>query len=184
MKAQVNKVTIHLVQRDIWSLEVDAVVNQTDTILTLPAALLARTGSAVAEECRRIGRCDIGSAVMTSAGKLPLQKLIHTVGPRWGEGSERGKLANATWECLRLAEEHRLKSLAMPAISTGALGYPVENCAKTMLSQIIDFTFEDLKSLRAVFICLDNDVALEAFEHEFEEQLRQLRQTGEGKVRA
>lgn len=183
MKAHVNKVSIGLIQQDIMSLEVDAIVYQTDTILTLPAHLLAKTGTAVAEECRRIGRCDVGSAVITSAGKLPIQKLIHAVGPRWGEGSERGKLANATWECLRLSEENHLKSLALPALSTGALGYPVENCAKTMLSQIIDFTFEDLKSLRSVFICLDNEVALEAFQREFEEQLQQLRQTGECKVR-
>jgi O-acetyl-ADP-ribose deacetylase (regulator of RNase III) len=127
----------------------------------------------------------VGSAVVTSAGRLiTVQKLIHAVGPRWGEGSERGKLANVTWECLRLTEENRLKSLAMPGISTGALGYPVENCAKTMLTQIIDFTFENLKSLRAVTICLDNAVALEIFQNEFENQLQDLKQSGEGKVRA
>jgi O-acetyl-ADP-ribose deacetylase len=182
MKAHVNKVAIGLIQQDIWSLEVDAVTYQTDTLLTLPASLLNKVGSEVADECRRIGRCDVGSAVITNAGKLSIQKIIHVVGPRWGEGSERGKLASATWECLRLAEENQLNSLVLPALSTGALGYPVENCAKTMLSQIIDFTFEDLKSLRTVFVCLDNEVALEAFQIEFEEQLRQLRQTGEGKV--
>jgi O-acetyl-ADP-ribose deacetylase (regulator of RNase III) len=183
MKAQVNKVTISLIQQDLWSLDVDAVVHQTDTILTLPAALAAKTGSTVVDECRRIGRCDVGTAVITNAGKLPFKKLIHAVGPRWGEGSERGKLASATWECLHLTESQNLTSLAIPALSTGALGYPVENCAKTMLSQIIDFTFEELKSLRTVIMCLDNEVALEAFQREFEEQLQQLRQTGEGKVR-
>jgi O-acetyl-ADP-ribose deacetylase (regulator of RNase III) len=182
MKAQVNKVTISLLQQDLWGLAVDAVVHQTDTLLTLPSHLLTKFGSSVAEECRRIGRCDIGSAVMTSAGKLPSKKLLHTVGPRWGEGSERGKLSSAVWECLRLAEAHQLTSLALPAISTGALGYPVENCAKTMLTQVIDFTFENLNSLRHVIIALENEVALEAFQAEFEEQLQQLRQTGEGKV--
>jgi len=182
MKAQVNKVSIVILQQDIWSLDVDVIVRQADTILSLPATFVAKVGSTVAEECRRLGRCDVGSAVMTNAGKLPQRKLIHAVGPRWGEGSERGKLASAIWECLRLTEEHQLKSLALPALSTGTLGYPVENCAKTMLSQLIDFTFEDLKTLRSVFVCLEDDVALEAFELEFEQQLQQLRQNGEGKV--
>ncbi|NWF68806.1 MAG: macro domain-containing protein [Chloroflexi bacterium] len=183
MRAQINKVTIDLVQQDILTLEVEGIVNQTDTALNLPPAFLVKVGSTVADECRRIGRCDVGSAVVTSGGKLNFQKIIHTVGPRWGEGSERGKLASAVWECLRLAEAHHLKSLAIPALSTGTHGYPLENCAKTMLSQLIDFTFEHLKSLRTLIVSLDNDVALEVFQREFDEQLQQLRQTGEGKVR-
>jgi O-acetyl-ADP-ribose deacetylase len=183
MKAHVNKVTIELIQRDLLTLEVDTIVNQTDVTLTVPAALADRGGSTIAEECRRIGRCDVGSAVVTGAGKFNAQKIIHAVGPRWGEGSERGKLASVTWECMRLAEQFHLKSIAMPALSVGALGYPVENCAKTMLTQIIDFTFENLKSLRTVIVCLDNPLALEAFEREFNSQLEELRENGEGRVR-
>jgi O-acetyl-ADP-ribose deacetylase len=182
MKAQVNKVVIELVEQDIFSLNVDAVANQTDSTLTLAPSLLARAGSSVAAECRQIGHCDVGSAVITSAGALPFKKLIHVVGPRWGEGSERGKLASATWECLHLCEEYKLASVALPALSTGALGYPVENCATTMLSQIIDFTFEDLNSLRRVLLCLDDPIALDIFQSELEAQLGELGQSGDGKV--
>jgi O-acetyl-ADP-ribose deacetylase (regulator of RNase III) len=122
---------------------------------------------------------------MTDPGRMTnTQKIIHAVGPRWGEGIERAKLANTTWACLNLAEENSLKSIAFPAISVGALGYPVENCAKTMLGKIIDFTFEDLKRLRAVIIALPDDITSEVFRKEFELQLEQLRETGEGRVRA
>ncbi len=120
---------------------------------------------------------------MTGPGNLAVDKIIHAVGPRWGEGSERGKLANVTLECLRLAENNRLKSIALPPISTGALGYPLENCAKTMLTQIVDFTFENLKHLRQVTICMDTVHAFAAFQQEFQQQLQELKETGEGKVK-
>ncbi|MEO8397269.1 MAG: macro domain-containing protein, partial [Chloroflexota bacterium] len=121
-------------------------------------------------------------AKMTSAGNLKAEKIIHAVGPRWGEGSERGKLGNVTWECLHLAESNDLKSIAIPAISAGALGYPLENCATTMLSQIIDFTFEDLKHLRTIILCLPDELAFDAFKREFDQQLEELRQSGTATV--
>jgi O-acetyl-ADP-ribose deacetylase (regulator of RNase III) len=70
----------------------------------------------------------------------------------------------------------------MPAISTGAFGYPLENCATTMLTQIIDFTFEDLKHLRTIILCLPDELTFEAFKHEFEQQLEALRESGEAQV--
>jgi Predicted phosphatase homologous to the C-terminal domain of histone macroH2A1 len=85
--------------------------------------------------------------------------------------------------CLRLAEQNRLKSVAFPAISVGILGYPAENCAKTMLSQIIDFTFEDLKYLRTIIICLDDPVVYQIFKNEFAEQLKELKEAGDGEVK-
>lgn len=182
MKAKVNKVTIQVVQGDILSLPVAAIVNDTDTDLEMSPRLLGKVGAAIQRELALIGYCEVGSAVITSAGDLGFEKIIHTVGPRWGEGSERGKLSNAVFECLRLAETHKLKSIAFPAISVGANGYPLENCAKTMLTQIIDYTFEDLKYLRTIIICLNDELALEAFKREFQHQLEELKQDGEAKV--
>lgn len=182
MKARVNRVTIQIVQDDALALEVAALVLPTDTNLTLAPRVASRVGAEVLRELAQIGYCAVGSAVMTGAGELTVDKLIHVVGPRWGEGSERGKLLSATLSCLRLAEAAKLKSLALPAISTGALGYPLENCAKTMLTQIIDYTFEDLKHLRSVVLYLDNDLALDAFKKEFRQQLDELQQAGDGKV--
>ncbi len=183
MKAQVNKVQIQIVLEDLWSLSVAAVVHTTDTNLVASPTLAAKAGSAVQQECIQIGWCEVGSAVVTGAGMLPLEKIIHAVGPRWGEGSERGKLANVTWQCLLLAEQHRLKSIALPPISTGLLGYPVENCAKTMLAQILNFTFEDLKYLRQVVICADTRLVYEVFQRELREQTHELKESGEAKVK-
>jgi len=183
MKARVNKVSIQTVLEDILSLPIAAVVVATDVNLSVSPTLAARAGASVLRDCSLIGWCEVASAVITGAGNLPAEKIIHAVGPRWGEGSERGKLANVTVSCLRLAEQNRLKSIAIPPISTGALGYPLENCAKTMLTQIIDFTFENLKHLRQIVICLDSALALDVFNQEFARQLQELQTTGEGQVK-
>jgi O-acetyl-ADP-ribose deacetylase (regulator of RNase III) len=181
MKAKVNKVTIRLMQGDIFALTVDVVVHSTDPTLTISPRLAAAGGPKIEQETLLVGWCDVGSAVMTGAGRLSAQKVIHVVGPKWGEGSERGKLANATWDTLRLVEEGGYRSVALPAIATGSIGgYPVENCARIMMQQIVDYTFEPLKSLREIIICVDGDTALEPFEREFQRQLEDLTDTGSG----
>lgn len=120
MKAQVNKVTIQVIRDDLFSLPVAGIVVPTDVNLTVSATLSAQAGPTVLRECIQIGWCEVASAIVTTAGKLAADKIIHAVGPRWGEGSERGKLANVTLACLRLAEQNRLKSIAVPPISTAA----------------------------------------------------------------
>ncbi|MBZ0293713.1 MAG: macro domain-containing protein [Anaerolineae bacterium] len=183
MKAKVNKVTVSIVQENLMSQSVTAIVNATDTNLALSPGLAERGGAELRNQCRAMGWCDVGDAVITDAGNLPYEKIIHAVGPRWGEGSERAKLALATLRTLQLTEANKLKSLALTPISIGAFGYPLENCAKTMLAQIIDFTFEKLKYLRIVIICVDSDLVYDAFANEFREQLAELRQSGEGEVK-
>jgi O-acetyl-ADP-ribose deacetylase (regulator of RNase III) len=182
MKVKVNKVTIQVVQDDILSLDVNGIVNSTDPNLHLNPALLLSAGLKLQEAVNSIGWCDIGDAVITDAGDLPFLKIIHAVGPRWGEGSERGKLANATLACLRLAEKHHLRSLALPAISAGILGYPLENCARTIITQTIDYTFENPRFLKLVVICLDNLTAMSVFQNELKLQVEQLKNAGEGEV--
>ncbi|MEQ8673416.1 MAG: macro domain-containing protein [Aggregatilineales bacterium] len=184
MKAKVNKVSIEVIQGNQLALTTDAIVIPANTTLDLSDEMIALVGESVQHECRQIGWCDVGSAVITTAGNLQnATKLIHTVGPHWGEGAERGKLANATWRCLELAEENQIASLSFPAISVGTLGYPVENCARTMLEKIIDFTFEPLKSVRHVTLCFSEKVTFDIFEEEFNRQLENLKESGEGKVR-
>ncbi len=182
MKAKVNKVTIKIAHDDLLTVPVAGIVNSTDPNLHIPSDMATKAGPSLEQACSVIGWCDVGSAVITDAGAMQVEKIIHAVGPRWGEGSERGKLANVTLECLRLADKNRLKSLAIPAISTGILGYPVENCAKTMLQQIIDFTFDDPRHLRTIIICLNNADAYQIFLQEFQAQLEDLKEAGEGEV--
>lgn len=185
MKAKINKTNIELRVAQPVDLAVEAAVIVSDPNLTVAPQLAERVGSQVQAECKRIGWADVGTAVMTSAGQLTdIMKLIHAVAPRWGEGSERGKLANVVWECLRIAENSQLKSIALPAISVGTLGFPLESCANVMLTRIIDYTFEDTRSLRQVVVALADDMQLDVFKAEFERQISDLRQSGEGRVRA
>ncbi len=177
MKARINRITVEICQGDTLSVSAAAVVVETDTNLSLSPYLLQKAGPDVQRACREIGWCDVGSAVITGAGWLPFERIIHAVGPRWGEGSERARLASVTMECLRLAETNRLKSLVLPAISTGPLGYPAESCARTMLTQIVNFTFEDLKHLKRIVICVTSDPILQAFQDELGQQLASLSQT-------
>ncbi len=181
MKVKVNKVSIHLQQSHLLASTAACIVHVTDTNLTLSAELQI-AGAVVEKAAAEIGWCDIGEAVITPAGMLPYEKIIHAVAPRWGEGSERARLANLTLRCLQLADAHRLKSIAFPPISTGTLGYPLENCAKTMIEQIIDFTFTPPRSLRLVILCLDAPAQYSVFHAELQRQISDLLARGDGEV--
>lgn len=180
MKAKANRVSIRIVKSDILMVRADALVHVTDPTLSMPEWLASATGPEVVSETRLIGFCDIGAVVATSAGRLPYKRILHTASPRWGEPSARGRLANATWAILQIAEDAAFNSIVIPPIATGKSGYPVENCAKIMLEQIIDFSFEKLKSLREVIICAATEPELMAFESELERQIKILKQTDEG----
>ena len=126
---------------DITAQEVDAVVNAANGTLMggggVDGAIHRAGGPAIVEECREIRRTrypaglPTGEAVITTAGNLPARHVIHTVGPVWGR--ERGREAELLAACYRnslaLAVEHGLDSIAFPAISTGAFGYPPAEAA-------------------------------------------------------
>jgi len=174
MKAKVNRVTIRVMQGDILSADCAAIVVQTDRDLNLSPELLERAGIGLRRDTLDAGFREVGSAVRISGGQLKAQAILLAVSPRWGEGSERGKLASATFECLRIAEAERLKSVAFPALSAGQLGYPIENCATTMLTQVVDFTFEPLRNLRRVDFILEDALTVAAFERELASQVAAL----------
>ena len=178
MQAEINNVVVELIQGDITDLDVDAIVNAANSQLILGAgvagAIRRKGGPGIQEECLAIGYCEVGSAVITGGGNLPARHVIHAVGPRMGEGSESGKLANAVRASLDLAEQHGLRSIALPAISTGVFGYPLEACADVMLRVIIDYTFEDLESLEHVIVCLYDETAFNVFAAEFEKKRAEL----------
>lgn len=184
MKAKVNKITVQIVEGDIYRLPVAGIVTVTDPNLTVDPALLALTGADVAHETRQIAWADVGSAVITSAGRLEnAQKIIHAVGPRWSDDNPRARLVRVTWNCLELAEEHELKSIALPPVSVGTLGYPLESCANVMIEQIIDYSFEKPRHLKTIVICVDQTPnALGIFQDELRRQLEELRESGEGHV--
>src|SRR4030066_282578 len=105
----------------------------------------------------------VGGAVITTAGNLKARYVIHAVGPRMGEGNEDEKLKNATLNSLKLADEHRLKSIAFPAISTGIFGFPLDRCAKIMISNAVNY-LEGKTGIERVFFCLFDAKSYHAFE--------------------
>ena len=164
-----------IVHGDITRMKVDAVVNAANEWMLggggVDGAIHAAAGPELIEACRAVPevrpgiRCPIGEARITPGFRLPARHIIHTVGPRWRDGTrgEAELLASCYRACLALAREHGIKSIAFPAISTGAFAYPllpacriaVSECATflasdTTVSEIIlvGFAKEDVAALR------------------------------------
>lgn len=166
---------LELVEGDITELDVDAIVNAANEHLQLgggvAGAIRRKGGPAIQEECDRIGGTPVGTAVMTGAGNLRARQVIHAVGPRWGEGDEDKKLASAVRAALALADRRGMRSIALPALSTGIFGFPLERAARIMLTEIRRYLQGGTK-LERVVICLFGEEAFEAFRRELRRGLR------------
>jgi O-acetyl-ADP-ribose deacetylase len=136
-----NNKILRLVNGDIIERNVDVIVNAANSYLKhgggVAAAIVRKGGAIIQEESDRIGGgfVPVGSAVITSAGKLPCKAVIHTVGPRMGEGNEDNKLLRAVQSTLALAAERGFKSISIPAISSGIFGFPKDKCAKILVQE-------------------------------------------------
>jgi O-acetyl-ADP-ribose deacetylase (regulator of RNase III) len=106
----------------------------------------------------------VGGAVITGGGKLKARHVIHAVGPRMGEGDEDAKLRDATFNCLKLADQHGLKSIAFPAISAGIFGFPIDQCAEIMLKATIEYLQAGATGLTQVVFVLFDSASLQVFE--------------------
>jgi O-acetyl-ADP-ribose deacetylase (regulator of RNase III) len=173
MERKINRSVIELVRGDITEMETDAIVNAANAQLVLgggvAGAIRKKGGPAIQEECNRIGGTQVGGAVLTTGGDLKAKHVIHAVGPRMGEGDEDRKLRDATLNTLRLCDQHHLESVSFPAISTGIFGYPLERCARVMLSTIIDY-LKGETGLRRVVFCLFGEESFSAFAEEMRKQ--------------
>jgi len=153
---------------DITNAPVDAIVNAANESLQLGAgvagAIRRRGGSAIQEECDRIGYCPVGQAVVTGGGNLPAHWVIHAVGPVWrgGNAGEDALLASAVRAALARAEEVGAKSVALPAISTGVFGYPVERAARISIAAARTFAGE-AKVVEKIVFCLFDERTFEIF---------------------
>ena len=158
---------IKLEQGDITELEVDAIVNAANDQLILGSgvagAIRIKGGPKIQEECNKIGGTFVGGAVITNGGDLKAKQVIHAVGPRLGEGGEDRKLKNATLNSLKLMDEHDLSTIAFPAISTGVFGYPIEKCAKIMISTTKEYLKSDTL-IKEVIFCLYTSTDFEIFD--------------------
>ena len=154
---KMNDTLLELLEGDITDLEVDAIVNAANEELVLGSgvagSILDKGGDSIQRECTRIGGTPVGTAVMTGAGDLLAKRVIHAVGPKMGEGDEDRKLSSAVRSALALADRHGLKSIALPAISTGIFGFPVDRCARILLTEVHRYLQGGTK-LERVSVCL------------------------------
>ena len=160
---------IKLNQGDITELNTDVIVNAANAQLIMgggvAGAIKRKGGPLIQEECNKIGGSFVGGAVITTGGNLKAKRVIHAVGPRMGEGNEDEKLKNATLNSLKLMDEHELKNIAFPAISTGIFGYPIEKCAKIMISTAKEYLSGETQIEEVVF-CLYSKPDFEVFKKE------------------
>ncbi len=152
---------VEIVKGDITEEEVDAIVNAANPYLRhgggVAGAIVRKGGKEIQEESDKIGYVPVGSAAITGAGKLKARYVIHAVGPRWGEGDEDRKLESAVRSALKIAHEKGLRSISLPAISTGIFGFPKERGAEIILRTIINFLKENPDTSLELIRCCNID---------------------------
>lgn len=145
MDTTIGNTRIEVVQGDIITQEVDAIVNAANNTLLggggVDGAIHKAGGPAILEACSKLGGCDNGEAKITTAGNLSAKFVIHTVGPVYHDGSygEAEYLRSCYWRSLEVALENKVESMAFPAISCGAYGYPIPEAAEIALNAVKQF---------------------------------------------
>ncbi len=172
---EINTHRLELVEGDITLQDTDAIVNAANSGLRggggVEGAIHAAGGPEILKECRKIGHCPPGEAVITAAGRMKTKHVIHTVGPIWrgGNHSEPEILRQAYLNSLKLADERGIKSLSFPSISTGIYGYPLKEGAKVALGTVIAYLNGDtgVNLVRFVLFGKTNYAAYEKVLKEF-----------------
>jgi O-acetyl-ADP-ribose deacetylase (regulator of RNase III) len=152
---KVGNVNIEAIQGDITKQDdIEAIVNAANAQLQMgggvAGAIHTAAGKELAEETKSLAPINPGQAVITGAHQLPNKYIIHTLGPVYGFNQPEDMfLSNCYKNSLNLAEENNIKSIAFPAISTGAFGYPFEQATEIAISSVLDFT-KDAKSVKLI----------------------------------
>jgi O-acetyl-ADP-ribose deacetylase (regulator of RNase III) len=150
---------IKLIDGDITKLAVDAIVNAVNEELRpgggVDGAIRRAGGPKLNEECRAIGGCPTGTAVLTGGHDLPAHYVIHTAGPVWHGGgrNEPQLLANCYRSVLDIAAKNRLKTIAFPSISTGIYGFPIERASRIAVGSVVEFLTVNELPVEVTFCC-------------------------------
>ncbi len=158
IRVNVNKAILELVEGDITAQDTEAIVNAANSSLLggggVDGAIHRVGGPKILAECKKLGGCPTGEARITTGGNLKAKYVIHTVGPIYTDGTygEPALLNNAYQTSLKLASQHKLKSVAFPSISTGAYSYPLNEAAAIALQAVINYlkTHPDIGLVRFV----------------------------------
>lgn len=173
MRINAGKGTLELVQGDITRERVDAIGNAANAALAggggVDGAIHRMGGPEIMEQCRAIGGCPTGGAVMTTGGRLFAHYVVHMVGPVWrgGESGEADLLSSCYRTALELVRDAGLASVSFPSVSTGVYGYPVAAAASVALETIVRFMKEN-ETPTLVRMVLFDDRTLAAYEHALE----------------
>jgi O-acetyl-ADP-ribose deacetylase (regulator of RNase III) len=159
LTAEVGSTRLEVMVADITTLAVDAIVNAANSRLKrgggVDGAIHRAAGPELQAECDTLGGCKTGSAKITRGYRLPAKYVIHAVGPVWGGGGkgEDELLASCYRTALALAAEHRLQSIAFPAISTGVYGFPAGRAARIAVGTVVSEISADPRGIKRVIFC-------------------------------
>ena len=179
-ETRIGKTLLRLVTGDIAEQDTDAVVTAAHWRLNKGAGtdgtIHTKGGPKIYEECRKIGGCPIGDAVITTGGNLKARHVIHAVGPVWrgGDEDEDKILSSAYRRSLEVAVQNNLRSISIPSISTGAFGYPLKLAAPVAVKTVVEFLRggqHNLDEVRLVLYQREDDRAYPLFADALEQIL-------------
>lgn len=152
-----------VIKADITTLHVDAIVNAANSTLLggggVDGAIHSAAGKELLEECKTLNGCPTGEAKITGGYGLPAKYIIHTVGPVWkdGKSGEDKLLASCYINCLNIASEHYIKTIAFPNISTGIYGFPKQRAGIIAVHTVQDFMKRPGCFEKVIFVCFDDE---------------------------